>query len=328
MDHFSTVLQRPPHFDEDGSNGGVGAGDDRGPRGGLRDILNPVSSVSSQASPVRGPPGTPGAPQAPVPPRSSHSSSFNLRSPTQAGDFHHPSPYSASPPSTSIGGAREPSGPRSILNNPFQVSTPSLPPPLQAPPSAASPGTATTVTAAAATAHSPSPALHAPSVYYTSEIRDREPAREKSASNGFYDPTSDATPSSTSANKERERERRVSDTGSSWRNATQVSTPKVSSQLWAPLPKSIQSKSKSKIKSIIHCIHHHLPSTYPSFSFFISPFTGPSLRHLAHFFAPHPHHQSPFSQLRRQPNDGQFAAPQNFFVHAILPFWPIHHLLE
>ncbi|KAM7202557.1 hypothetical protein V8F20_004346 [Naviculisporaceae sp. PSN 640] len=236
MDHFSTVLQRPPHFDEDGSNssnGGVGAGDDRAPpRGGLRDILNPVSSVS-QASPVlRGPP----APPASVSSTRSHPASFNLRSPTtQLADYHHPSPYSASPPSTSIGGAREPSGPRSILNNPFDsASTHSLPPPpppttsLHAPPTAAASPRTTT----AALGGSPSPALHAPTIYY-SEVRERgerdhlqQPAREKkpSASNGFYDPTSDST-------AHRERERRVSDTGSSWRNATQVSTPKVSTPL-------------------------------------------------------------------------------------------------
>lgn len=248
MDHFSTVLQRPPHFDEDGSsssNGGVGAGDDRAPaRGGLRDILNPVSSVSQNSPVLRGPPPVPApapAPQASVSSTHSRTSSFNLRSPTtQLADYHHPSPYSASPSSTSIGGAREPSGPRSILNNPFDsASTHSLPPPpppttaLHAPPTAAASPRTTT----GALGGSPSPALHAPNIYY-SEVRDRgdrdhlqQPAREKkpSASNGFYDPTSDSTPSSTSANKERER--RVSDTGSSWRNATQVSTPKVSTPL-------------------------------------------------------------------------------------------------
>ncbi|KAM7211517.1 putative DNA helicase ino80 [Rhypophila decipiens] len=237
MDHFSTVLQRPAHFDEDGSNGGAGTGDDRAPpRGGLRDILNPVSSMS-QTSPVLRGPSVP----APAPAPSSLSSiaapsSFNLRSPTtQLTDHHHASPYSASPPSTSIasiGGAREPSGPRSILNNPFDsASTHSLLPPqpsaLHAPPlpPAASPRTTT------AALGSPSPALHAPSLFYppSADVRDRDRDhhhqhhREKSTGNGFYDPTSDTTPSA-SANKERER--RVSDTGSSWRNATQVSTPK------------------------------------------------------------------------------------------------------
>jgi DNA helicase INO80 len=62
--------------------------------------------------------------------------------------------------------------------------------------------------------------LHAPPVYYPSEIRDREPIREKLASSSFYDPTTDTN---------RERERRVSETGS-WHTATQTSPPKVSNQ--------------------------------------------------------------------------------------------------
>jgi DNA helicase INO80 len=65
--------------------------------------------------------------------------------------------------------------------------------------------------------HPPLSPLHAPPVYYPSEIRDRELMREKPAPSSFYDPTVDA----------RERERKVSDTAS-WRNATQNSTPKVS----------------------------------------------------------------------------------------------------
>ncbi|KAK3326162.1 SNF2 family N-terminal domain-containing protein [Apodospora peruviana] len=259
MDHFSTVLQRPPHFDEDGSNGDVG--DDRGPRGGgLRDILNPVSSVS-QAPPARGPPGigigTPG-PVVPPGPRSSHSSSFNLRSPTATQtDFHHPSPYSASPPSTttSIGG-REPSGPRSILNNPF-VSAPSassLPPPLQAPPAVAplSSSAASSITA-----------LQPPAVYYPSDVSDRDPAREKSRGSSFYDPTADTAPT-TSANKERER--RVSDTSSSWRNATQISTPKVSC---FGHPNGCHSSTHPSI--------HSLPNSH--FLFHSSPVISHSLPH-------------------------------------------------
>ncbi|KXX77613.1 putative DNA helicase ino80 [Madurella mycetomatis] len=199
MDHFSTVLQRPPHFDEDGSNGVTG--EDRGPRGGLRDILNPVSTTS-QASSNHGTPGTPGAPAPPRP-----RSSFSLRSPTQS-DYHHPSPYAASPPSTAAG--TQPPGPRSILHNPFaSTSTPSLPAPLQAPQSIAS------STSSSGLQHPPQSPLHAPPVYYPSDIRDRESMREKSGPSGFYDPTSDT----------RERERRASDTGS-WRNATQNSTPK------------------------------------------------------------------------------------------------------
>jgi len=206
--HFSAVLQRPPHFDEDGSNG---ASDDRAPRGGmLRDILNPVSSA----------PQVPSASGAP-PPRA-HPASFSLRSPTQS-DLHHPSPYSASPPSASVGG-REPSGPRSILNNPF-MSTPSAslpPPPLQAPSGLSSSSVGVPGPASSSNLQPPprSP-LHAPPVYYPTDIRDRDPAREKT-STSFYDPTVDAA-------TKKERERATSDTNS-WRNATQASTPKVSRQ--------------------------------------------------------------------------------------------------
>ncbi|KAK4181541.1 putative DNA helicase ino-80 [Triangularia setosa] len=221
-DHFSTVLQRPPHFDEDGSNGHGSANEDRGPRGGLRDILNPVSSASQPAAAsALGPPGTPGAPAPPRP-----HSSFSLRSPTQ-GDYHTPNPYSTSPGS-------HPSGSRSILSNPVAsalVSASSFPPPPPPPPLLASTTTLQAPQAIASpltTQHLPpvSP-LHAPHVYYSSEIRDRDnkdrnnrdPVREKSAaSSSFYDPTADST--------KKERERRVSDTGSSWRNATQSSTPK------------------------------------------------------------------------------------------------------
>jgi DNA helicase INO80 len=204
MDHFSTVLQRPPHFDEDGSNGA--ASEDRGPRGGLRDILNPVSS-NSQAASSHATPGTPGAPAPPRP-----HSSFSLRSPTQS-DYHHPTPYSASPSSAAI--SNQPSGARSILNNPFvSATTPSLPPPLQAPQAI---GSSTTSSALQPPPRSP---LHAPPVYYPSEIRDREQTREKSGPSSFYDPT-------TEIKREREHERRLSETGS-WRNTTQNSTPKVS----------------------------------------------------------------------------------------------------
>lgn len=196
MDHFSTVLQRPPHFNEDGSNGAVG--EDRGPRGGLRDILNPVSSTTQA-------PGTPGAPAPPRP-----HSSFSLRSPTQQPDYHHQSPYTATPSATGA----QPSGSRSILNNPFgAASTPSLPPPLQPPPSIAS-------TSTSGLQHPPRSPLHAPPAYYPSETRDRESIREKSGASSFYDPTTDSS---------RERERRVSETGS-WRAATQTSPPKVSNQ--------------------------------------------------------------------------------------------------
>ena len=195
MDHFSTVLQRPPHFDEDGSKGA--ASEDRGPRGGLRDILNPVSSTS-QAPSAPSSHGTPGTPGAPAPPRPH--SSFSLRSPTQS-DYHHPSAYSASPPSSAAAGS-QPSGARSILNNPFvSASTPSLPPPLQAPQSIASP--------------TASSGLQAPPAYYPPEMRDRESVRENSVPSSFYDPTAES-----------KRERRISSETGSWHG----STPKVSKQ--------------------------------------------------------------------------------------------------
>ncbi|KAH6641314.1 hypothetical protein F5144DRAFT_482102 [Chaetomium tenue] len=191
MDHFSTVLQRPPHFDEDGSNGAVG--EDRGPRGGLRDILNPVSSTTQ--------PGTPGAPAPPRP-----HSSFNLRSPTQQSDYHHPNTYAASP-SAATG---QSSGSRSILNNPFgSAASSSLPPPLQAPPNIVSAATS-------GLQHPPRSPLHAPTVYYPTEIRDRDQIREKSRTSSFYDPTTDGN---------RDRERRVSETGS-WRSSAHASPPK------------------------------------------------------------------------------------------------------
>jgi DNA helicase INO80 len=241
MDHFSTVLQRPPHFDEDGSNGA--ASEDRAPRGGLRDILNPVSSAPQQKAPSAQPGG-------PAPPRA-HPASFSLRSPTQS-DLHHPVAYSASPPSSSAGG-REPSGPRSILNNPFMSATaaPLPPPPLQAPPVHASSATTAIVAGPAASSsnlqHPPRSPLHAPPVYYATDLRDREPPREKlsvaaSNSSSFYDPTADAA-------SKKERERTVSDAGS-WRTATQVSTPKVSKpwakKLWARRPVPISTNSQSQ----------------------------------------------------------------------------------
>jgi hypothetical protein len=154
----------------------------------------------------------------PTPPRP-HSSTFSLRSPTQP-EFHHPAAYSGSPPSsTSLG--REPSGPRSILNNPFMsAAAPSLPPPpLQTPSTLASSGAATGSAPAPSNLQRPSRSpLHAPSIYYPTDLRDRDPARDKPASgaSNFYDPTVDAAP-------KKETERTLSD-ASSWRTAT----PKVS----------------------------------------------------------------------------------------------------
>lgn len=247
MDHFhSTVLQRPPHFDEDGSNGA--SNEDRAPRGGLlRDILNPVSSAPQAPSAASGPP-----------PRA-HSSAFSLRSPTQH-DLHHPhpSPYSASPP-------REPSGPRSILNNPnpfMSAPTSALPPPpLQAPPPSSA--TISTPTGAAASSsslqHPPRSPLHAPPVFYPTDPRDRDQTREK-ASGGYYDPTADAP-------SKKERERAASE-AVAWRNATQTSTPKVSElqstrKLWAP---ECQSQTLQNPPNSNHqaCQSFLLPFTLPT----------------------------------------------------------------
>jgi len=284
MDHFSTpVLQRPPHFDGDGSNGA--SNEDRAPRGGLRDILNPVSSAPQKAPSAQS--------GGPAPPRA-HPPSFSLRSPTQSA-LHHPVAYSASPPSSNASG-REPSGPRSILNNPFMSAPgPSLPPSLQAPPPLAPAATTSIAAGQAASSsnlqHPPRSPLHAPPVYYGTDLRDREPTREKSSvatsSSSFYDPTADAT-------TKKERERRVSDTGS-WRAATQASTPKVREQemakeLWAR-PAPISTNSQSQIPSI------------PKVSFF----PPPSPRHDPSIF----HHQTP-TPVWSAAGRCQFNAPQIF----------------
>ncbi|KAL1837404.1 hypothetical protein VTJ49DRAFT_3928 [Mycothermus thermophilus] len=197
MDRYS-VLQRPPHFDEDGgsssnnaSNNWPGASEDRGPRGGLRDILNPVSVSST--TPATAPP-----PPRPQPPP------FSLRSPTQPPDYRH---HQTAPAS------------RSILNSPSPYASPavSLPPHLQAPPSLAS----ATPTAATTQQHQqpPQSPLHAPPVYFPAESRDHKVIREKSVSlSGFYDPTTDSS--------SRDNTRRGSDTGSAWRTDAQTSPPK------------------------------------------------------------------------------------------------------
>ncbi len=215
MDGFhSTVLQRPPHFDEDGSNGAPSSGEDRGPRGGLRDILNP-GSAASQAPPMpaHGPPGASAPPRPP-------SASFNLRSPTQT-DFHHPHPPSFPSASSSVNGANHQApAPRPILNNPFMpasTAATSLPPPSLAAPSAVSPSSGSSGATSGLQASTQSP-LHAPSVFYPQDVRsDRESTREKPAAGSFYDPTKDTA-----------KDRKVSDSNGSWQNTSQVSTPKVS----------------------------------------------------------------------------------------------------
>lgn len=256
--HFSTVLQRPPHFDEDGSN--RASSEDRAPRGGLRDILNPVSSAL--------PPQAPST-SMPTPPRPPHSSAFSLRSPTQP-EFHHPAAYSGSPPSaTSLG--REPSGPRSILNNPFmsaQAAGPSLPPPpLQTPSStlSSSGAVATATGSAPALSNLQRPSrspLHAPSIYYPTDLRDRDPARDKPASgaSNFYDPTVDAAP-------KKETERTLSD-ASSWRTATPKVSKSKSPQAWgspqSQSPNPPSSSPSSFSQTLAPPAPRHIPSKTPS----------------------------------------------------------------
>ncbi|KAK4100200.1 INO80-like protein [Parathielavia hyrcaniae] len=262
MDHFSTVLQRPRHFDEDGSN--KAASEDRGPRGGLRDILNPVSSTTQTPNP-----GTPGAPA----PHRPHSS-FSLRSPTQQADYHHhPGSYAASPPTV----GSQPSVSRSVFNSSYGAATaPSLQPSLQPPPSIAS-------TTPSGLQHPSCSPVHAPPVYYPSDIRDREPIREKSISSGFYDPTTD-----TNRGREHERERRVSETGS-WRTATQNSPPKAREPYSYPQPSSEfysngnYASPTASYRPRSPVMHHRPPSLGGSTSPSARPpaIPSPSLRHLA-----------------------------------------------
>ncbi|KAK7714512.1 putative DNA helicase ino80 [Diaporthe eres] len=222
----STVLQRPPslHDYEDQQRDRDRERERERERGSSerrhRDILNPVQQGDNNTNPPPGPGShAPGQQQQhphqpPPPPRHS----FSLRSPTQP-DFHHAAPphfpgsSSASPSSapsasaaantnastsTSTNGTS--SGTRSLLHNPFLTSSaapPSLPPPVH--PSSIAP---------------PRSPLHAPPVFYPQDMRDhRESPREKTAGS-FYDPTTDTTTSTS--------DRRVSDSGSAWHNATQA----------------------------------------------------------------------------------------------------------
>lgn len=232
----STVLQRPPslHDYEDQQRDRDRERERERERGSSerrhRDILNPVQQGDSNANPP--PASSSHAPgqqqqhphQPPPPPRHS----FNLRSPTQP-DFHHAAPphfpgsSSASPSSapsasaaantnastgTSTNGTG--SGTRSLLHNPFLTSSaaapPSLPPPVH--PSSIAP---------------PRSPLHAPPVFYPQDMRDhRDSPREKTAGS-FYDPTTDTTTSTS--------DRRVSDTGPAWHNATQASAASSASKV-------------------------------------------------------------------------------------------------
>lgn len=188
-------------------------GDDRR----RRDILNPVQL--SDNGPTASASASSASPSAVAqPPRHS----FNLRSPTQPELHHHhqggphfPTSTAASP--SSAAGATTnnktnttstSNGTRSLLHNPFlagATAPPSLPPPIL--PSAAAPP--------------PRSPLHAPPVFYPQDIRD-PPPREKTAGS-FYDPTTDTTTTT--------KDRRLSDTGSSWHNATQAPTSSSASKV-------------------------------------------------------------------------------------------------
>ncbi|KAG6357167.1 hypothetical protein INS49_015044 [Diaporthe citri] len=232
----STVLQRPPslHDYEDQQRDRDRERErerERGSERRHRDILNPVQQGDNNTNPPPGPGShAPGQQQQhPHQPPPRHS--FSLRSPTQP-DFHHAAPphfpgsSSASPSSapsasaaantnastsTSTNGTG--SGTRSLLHNPFLTSSaapPSLPPPVH--PSSIAP---------------PRSPLHAPPVFYPHDMRDhRDSPREKTAGS-FYDPTTDTTTSTS--------DRRVSDSGSAWHNATQASSASSASKPRDPL---------------------------------------------------------------------------------------------
>lgn len=226
----STVLQRPPSLHDYEDQQRDRERERERERGSSerrhRDILNPVqlgesSNNNTNPPPAQGSHASGQQQQQQPPPRHS----FSLRSPTQA-DFHQPAPprfpgsSSASPssaPSTSAAANNSSStstngtgsGTRSLLHNPFLTSSaapPSLPPPVH--PSSIAP---------------PRSPLHAPPVFYPQDLRDhRDSPREKTAGS-FYDPTTDTTTTTS--------DRRVSDTGSAWHNANQVSSSSSASKV-------------------------------------------------------------------------------------------------
>lgn len=238
----STVLQRPPslHDYEDQQRDRDRERERERERGSSerrhRDILNPVQHGDNTNPPPGSGSHAPGQQQQhPHQPPPRHS--FSLRSPTQP-DFHHAAPphfpgsSSASPSSapsasaaantnastsTSTNGTG--SGTRSLLHNPFLTSSsaapPSLPPPVH--PSSIAP---------------PRSPLHAPPVFYPQDMREhRDTPREKTAGS-FYDPTTDTTTSTS--------DRRVSDTGSTWHNATQAPSASSASKVSKISPQEIK----------------------------------------------------------------------------------------
>lgn len=235
----STVLQRPPSLHDYEDQQRDRERERERERGSSerrhRDILNPVQLGDSNSNCNNtNAPAAPGshAPGQQQQPPSRHS--FSLRSPTQP-DFHHPAPphfpgsSSASPssaPSTSAANTSTStngtgSGTRSLLHNPFLTSSaapPSLPPPVH--PSSIAP---------------PRSPLHAPPVFYPQDMRDhRDSAREKTAGS-FYDPTTDTTTTTS--------ERRVSDSGSAWHNATQPSSSSSASKVSNPQAIKLSNKA-------------------------------------------------------------------------------------
>lgn len=255
----STVLQQPRYFGgEDNTNGGDG--DRNEDRGRIRDILNPSRSSTGQG-PSEGRsgmsmPGAFGTGPAPAPPAhglpqaqppvlhhqqptaSTRSSSFSLRSPTQApSDYHHPGHHyqqqQAPPPPLSYASNSNGAGSRSILNPPFMPSNSpsSLPAPSLRPPVGLAPPSSSSLHAP----HDKTSPLHAPAVYYSHDTHDRDrerdldrdyerdQRRQKSGTGSFYDPTTDITTSTsknTSHHSTTGEERRLPDTAGSRHNAT------------------------------------------------------------------------------------------------------------
>lgn len=252
----STVLQRPPslHDYEDQQRDRDRERERERERGSSerrhRDILNPVQHGDNTNPPPGSSSHAPGQQQQQQhshqpPPRHS----FSLRSPTQP-DFHHAAPphfpgsSSASPSSapsasaaantnastsTSTNGTG--SGTRSLLHNPFLTSSsaapPSLPPPVH--PSSIAP---------------PRSPLHAPPVFYPQDMREHRDAPREKTAGSFYDPTTDTTTSTS--------DRRVSDSGSAWHNATQASSASSASKVSKISPQGTRQSHQAINQSWMH----------------------------------------------------------------------------
>ncbi|KAH6975377.1 SNF2 family N-terminal domain-containing protein [Ilyonectria sp. MPI-CAGE-AT-0026] len=172
-------------------------------------------------------------------------STFSLRSPKQQQSEFRPPPFSSpnhshnhNHNSSNPSSHAHQSPPRPALPNPYMPSSttgsaggPIAPPSLPPPAALSGPSTAGTPShhhhhhqshhhhhhPAAAAPPLPASPLHPPVGYYSPATADAHHAREKPASRGFYDPTTDTT-----------KERRVSDAAgaSSWHNAPPAGTPK------------------------------------------------------------------------------------------------------